>query len=56
VQQVPQLPWNGLGLLEGLAGIALVLLAASTPVTPSWDAMFLVSSPALRQGDRTEHG
>ncbi len=45
----PQLPWNGLGVLEGLAGVGLVLLAASTPVAPSWDAMFLVSSPVLRR-------
>ena len=31
------------GLLEGAAGVALVLLAASTRVEPSWDALFLLS-------------
>jgi class I lanthipeptide synthase len=38
-------PWTGIGLLEGAAGVALVLLAASTPVEPLWDRMFLVSAP-----------
>jgi len=38
--------WNGRGLLEGAAGIALVLLAAATPVEPAWDRMFLVSARA----------
>jgi lantibiotic biosynthesis protein len=37
-------PWTGTGLLEGAAGVALVLLAASTPVEPLWDRMFLVSA------------
>lgn len=54
--QAPHLPWNGLGLLEGLAGIALVLLAASTPVPPSWDAMFLVSTSPSRQRDGKHDG
>jgi hypothetical protein len=31
------------GLLDGVAGVPLVLLAASTPVEPSWDALFLLS-------------
>ena len=31
------------GLLDGAAGVALVLLAASTPVEPTWDALFLLS-------------
>ena len=31
------------GLLDGAAGVALVLLAASSPVEPSWDALFLLS-------------
>jgi len=38
-------PWNGIGLLEGAAGVALVLLAATTSVEPLWDRMFLVSAP-----------
>jgi len=38
-------PWTGTGLLEGAAGVALVLLAATTPVEPGWDRMFLVSAP-----------
>jgi hypothetical protein len=36
--------WTGIGLLEGAAGVALVLLAATTPVEPLWDRMFLVSA------------
>lgn len=31
------------GLLAGAAGVALVLLAASGPVDPTWDALFLLS-------------
>jgi hypothetical protein len=31
------------GLLDGAAGVALVLLAASTPVEPTWDALFMLS-------------
>ncbi|MGH9002169.1 MAG: lanthionine synthetase C family protein [Acidimicrobiia bacterium] len=38
-------PWTGIGLLEGAAGVALVLLAATTAVEPAWDRMFLVSAP-----------
>jgi hypothetical protein len=38
-----QRPWNGLGVVQGAAGVGLVLLAASTPVEPVWDRMFLVS-------------
>jgi len=37
-------PWTGIGVLEGAAGIALALLAAATPVEPSWDRMLLVSA------------
>jgi lantibiotic modifying enzyme len=37
--------WNGIGLVEGAAGVALVLLAAATSVEPTWDRMFLVSAP-----------
>src|SRR5690349_23467979 len=36
---------NGLGLLEGSAGVALALAAAGTAVEPAWDQMLLVSSP-----------
>ena len=31
------------GLLDGAAGVALVLLAASTPIEPRWDAVLLLS-------------
>jgi hypothetical protein len=31
------------GLLDGAAGVALVLLAAASPVEPAWDALFLLS-------------
>jgi hypothetical protein len=31
------------GLLDGAAGVALVLLAASTDVEPTWDRLFLLS-------------
>lgn len=31
------------GLLDGAAGVALVLLAATTPVVPEWDAVLLLS-------------
>lgn len=31
------------GLLDGTPGIALVLLASSTPVSPDWDRIFLLS-------------
>jgi lantibiotic modifying enzyme len=33
------------GLLTGTAGIALALLAATTPIEPSWDRMLLVAIP-----------
>jgi hypothetical protein len=36
--------WNGPGLLEGAAGIALVLLAGCLPAEPAWDQMLLVST------------
>jgi lantibiotic modifying enzyme len=40
--------WNGPGLLEGAAGIALALLAASTAAEPVWDQMLLVApAPAV---------
>jgi hypothetical protein len=31
------------GLLDGAAGVALVLLAQATGVEPSWDRLFLLS-------------
>jgi class I lanthipeptide synthase len=40
-----QAPWTGIELTRGVAGIALVLLAAAAPVEPSWDRMFLLSAP-----------
>jgi len=36
--------WSGPGLLEGAAGIALVLLAGCVPAEPVWDQMLLVST------------
>ena len=44
-------PWNGAGLLEGAAGVALALLAAVTPIEPVWDRMFLVSGPDPEVGN-----
>jgi lantibiotic biosynthesis protein len=40
-----QAPWTGIDVVDGAAGVALVLLAASTSVEPAWDRMFLVSAP-----------
>jgi lantibiotic modifying enzyme len=37
--------WTGIDLVEGAAGVALVLLAATTSVEPTWDRMFLISAP-----------
>lgn len=37
--------WTGIELVEGAAGVALVLLAAATSIEPTWDKMFLVSTP-----------
>jgi hypothetical protein len=31
------------GLLEGAAGVVLALLAATVPVTPTWDRAFVLS-------------
>jgi lantibiotic biosynthesis protein len=36
--------WTGVELVDGAAGVALVLLAAATSVEPAWDRMFLVSA------------
>ena len=40
-----QEPWTGIDVVDGAAGVALVLLAATTAVEPMWDRMFLVSAP-----------
>jgi lantibiotic biosynthesis protein len=37
--------WSGVELVDGVVGVALVLLAAATSVEPAWDRMFLVSGP-----------
>jgi lantibiotic biosynthesis protein len=37
--------WTGIDVVNGAAGVALVLLAAATSVEPAWDRMFLVSAP-----------
>jgi class I lanthipeptide synthase len=37
--------WTGVELVDGAAGVALVLLAAATSVEPTWDRMFLISAP-----------
>ena len=42
--------WTGTELVEGAAGVALVLLAAATSVEPTWDRMFLVSAPKPDSG------
>jgi hypothetical protein len=39
--------WKGPGLLEGAAGVALALEAASTAVEPVWDQMLLVSTTEI---------
>jgi hypothetical protein len=41
------LDWTDeLGFLTGTAGLALALLAAATPVEPTWDRVLLLSAPA----------
>jgi hypothetical protein len=37
--------WDDPGILVGAAGIALALLAAATPLEPSWDRMMLMDIP-----------
>jgi hypothetical protein len=41
---------NDSGVLTGAAGIGLVLLAAATPIEPTWDRMLLLdfAAPAAR--------
>lgn len=36
------------GMIEGIAGVGLTLLAALTPIEPSWDRIFLVDVPVQR--------
>ena len=43
--QPTQWTWTGIELVEGAAGVALVLVAAATSVEPTWDRVFLVSAP-----------
>lgn len=41
-----QMTWmDDPGILSGAAGVALALLAATTPIEPAWDRMLLVSIP-----------
>ena len=42
--------WTGPGLLEGAAGVALALEAASTTVEPAWDQMLLVCAAGTPGG------
>jgi hypothetical protein len=42
--------WSGIELVDGVVGVALVLLAAATSVEPTWDRMFLVSAPRTGLG------
>jgi hypothetical protein len=37
--------WTGVEMVDGVVGVALVLLAAATSVEPTWDRMFLISAP-----------
>jgi lantibiotic modifying enzyme len=37
--------WTGVEMVDGVVGVALVLLAAATSIEPTWDRMFLVSAP-----------
>lgn len=37
-------PWQGPGLLEGAAGVALSLLASATGTEPAWDQLLLVAT------------
>jgi hypothetical protein len=42
--------WTGIDVVDGAAGVALVLLAGATSVEPTWDRMFLVSAPRTGLG------
>jgi lantibiotic biosynthesis protein len=43
-------PWTGIDVVDGAAGVALVLLAGATFVEPAWDRMFLISAPRTALG------
>jgi lantibiotic modifying enzyme len=45
-----QEPWTGIDVVDGAAGVALVLLAGATSFEPAWDRMFLVSAPRTALG------
>jgi hypothetical protein len=46
-----ELDWrNDPSLLNGAAGVALALLAATTPIEPAWDRFLLLSPTHRRQG------
>jgi lantibiotic modifying enzyme len=48
-QSAAQSSWEAdSGLLEGAAGVALALLAASTEISPEWDRMLLLSPRSQR--------
>jgi hypothetical protein len=49
-----QEPWTGIDVVDGAAGVALVLLAATTSVEPTWDRMYLVSAPGPDSGTRDD--
>jgi lantibiotic biosynthesis protein len=44
LSDVAEPAWKGPGLLEGAAGVALALEAASTTAEPAWDQILLVST------------
>jgi class I lanthipeptide synthase len=46
--------WTGIELVDGVIGVALVLLAAATSVEPTWDRMFLVSAPRTGLGTASD--
>jgi lantibiotic biosynthesis protein len=43
-------PWDTCDVIQGAAGVALVLLAAATSLEPAWDGMFLMSPDLLVSG------
>jgi len=43
---------DDLSLFTGVMGIALALLAATSPVPPSWDSLLLASFPSSVRGER----
>jgi hypothetical protein len=49
-----QEPWTGIDVVDGAAGVALVLLAGVTSAEPAWDRMFLVSAPRTALGTQRD--